>query len=44
MVNLPFKKNLDRAMVDIEWRFLFPEAFVEVLSHIYSDHNPFLLR
>ena len=45
MVNLLLKKRwIDRAVVDVEWRFLFPEAFVEVLPCIYSNHNPLLLR
>ena len=37
-------KRLDRAVVDAEWRFLCPNAFVEVLPRIYSDHHPLLLR
>ena len=37
-------KRLDRAVADVGWRLLYPEAFVEVLPRIYSDHNPLFLR
>jgi len=37
-------KKLDRALVDLEWRDKFPEAFVENLGRLHSDHHPILLR
>lgn len=37
-------KKLDRVVADMGWRLRFPEAFVEVLPRIYSDHNPLFLR
>jgi hypothetical protein len=37
-------KKLDRAIANINWRLSFPEAFVEVLCRLHSDHNPLLLR
>lgn len=37
-------KRLDRALGDVAWRFLFPEAFVEHLAQVHSDHTPLLLR
>ena len=37
-------KRLDRALVDIDWRGKFPEAFLETLCHVYSNHHPILLR
>lgn len=37
-------KKLDRALVNLQWRLSFPEAFVEVLCRLHSDHNPLLLR
>src|ERR1044072_222170 len=37
-------KRLDRAMGDVSWRMLFPEAYVEHLARVYSDHSPLLLR
>jgi hypothetical protein len=37
-------KKLDRGIANINWRFSFPEAFIEVLYRIHSDHNPLLLR
>jgi hypothetical protein len=36
-------KKLDRALVDLEWRDKFPEAFVENLGRLHSDHHPILL-
>ncbi|XP_057432083.1 uncharacterized protein LOC130724829 [Lotus japonicus] len=37
-------KRLDRALDDVEWRHLFPEAVIENLPRIHSDHCPLLLR
>ena len=37
-------KCLDRVLVDVVWRRTFPEAFVETLPKLYSDHHPILLR
>ncbi|XP_024632727.1 uncharacterized protein [Medicago truncatula] len=37
-------KKLDRGMANVDWRLSFPEAFVEVLCRLHSDHNPLLLR
>lgn len=37
-------KKLDRGMANIDWRLSFPEAFVEVLYRLHSDHHPLLLR
>ena len=37
-------KKLDRALVDLEWRDKFPEAFVENLYKLHSNHLLILLR
>ncbi|GAB2216256.1 hypothetical protein Droror1_Dr00024026 [Drosera rotundifolia] len=37
-------KRLDRALGDFSWLHAFPEAYVEHLSRVYSDHSPLLLR
>lgn len=37
-------KKLDRALANLQWRLGFPEAFVEVLCRLHSNHNPLLLR
>lgn len=37
-------KKLDRKLANVDWWFAFPEAFVEVLCRLHSDHNPILLR
>ncbi|PNY03456.1 RNA-directed DNA polymerase (reverse transcriptase) [Trifolium pratense] len=37
-------KKLDRGLANVEWRLAFPEAFVEVLFRLHSDHNPLLIR
>ena len=37
-------KRLNRALSDVSWRHLFPEAYVETLSCAHSDHYPLLLR
>ncbi|PNY05589.1 ribonuclease H [Trifolium pratense] len=37
-------KKLDRGLANVTWRLAFPEAFVEVLCRLHSDHNPLLLR
>nr|KYP50120.1 hypothetical protein KK1_028103 [Cajanus cajan] len=31
-------------MCDIPWQLTFPEAFVENLCRVYSDHCPILVR
>lgn len=37
-------KRLDRGLANLQWRLKFPEAFIEVLCRMHSDHNPLLLR
>nr|KYP46578.1 Transposon TX1 uncharacterized [Cajanus cajan] len=37
-------KRLDRALCDTQWQTLFPNAFVENLCRVYSDHCPLLVR
>lgn len=37
-------KRLDRGIANLDWRLVFPEAFVEVLCILHSNHNPLLLR
>ena len=37
-------KRLDRALASLTWRHLFPEAYIEVLGKLHSDHFPLLLR
>src|ERR1044072_7944838 len=41
---LVLSKRLDRAVADIDWRLAFPNAFVEVLNRVHSDHCPILLH
>lgn len=37
-------KKLDRGLANLQWRLKFPNAFIEVLCRLHSDHNPLLLR
>jgi len=37
-------RRLDRGLCDVDWRLSFPEAIVEHLVRLQSDHNPILLR
>lgn len=37
-------KRLDRGLADMSWQWVFPDAYVEVLNRVHSDHNPLLLR
>lgn len=37
-------KKLDRGIANLQWRLAFPEAFIEVLCRLHSDHNPLFLR
>lgn len=37
-------KKLDRGLANLQWRLHFPEAYIEVLCRLHSDHNPLLLR
>lgn len=37
-------KKLDRGLANLQWRLGFPEAFIEVLCRLHSDHNPLFLR
>ncbi|XP_020225484.1 uncharacterized protein LOC109807377 [Cajanus cajan] len=37
-------KHLDKALCDTHWQTLFPNAFVENLFQVYSDHCPLLVR
>nr|KYP38982.1 hypothetical protein KK1_039728 [Cajanus cajan] len=36
-------KRLDRAVCNVAWQAMFPEAYVENLCRVYSDHCPLLL-
>lgn len=36
-------KKLDRGLANLQWRLKFPEAFIEVLCRLHSDHNPLYL-
>lgn len=36
--------RLDRALCNVEWSLLFPEASVHHLPRTCSDHNPILLK
>lgn len=37
-------KRLGRALRDVEWRVVFPNAFVEILNRINSDHYLLLIH
>lgn len=37
-------KKLDRGLATKEWKDAFPEAFIEVLCRLHSDHNTVLVR
>ncbi|KAJ1421151.1 Endonuclease/exonuclease/phosphatase superfamily [Sesbania bispinosa] len=37
-------KRLDRVLVDCDWRLMMPDAFVEVMCRIKSDHAPIILH
>ncbi|PNX93586.1 ribonuclease H, partial [Trifolium pratense] len=37
-------KKLDRGIANLPWQLAFPEAYVEVLCRLHSDHHPLLLR
>ncbi|XP_057420165.1 uncharacterized protein LOC130714278 [Lotus japonicus] len=37
-------KRLDRGMGDAAWRLAFPEAYVEALNRVHSDHCPLLVH
>jgi hypothetical protein len=37
-------KKLDRGMANLDWRLSFPEAYLETLCRVSSDHNPILMR
>ncbi|CAJ2665276.1 unnamed protein product [Trifolium pratense] len=37
-------KKLDRGMANLQWRLIFPEAYLETLCRSNSDHNPIILR
>lgn len=39
----PLMLRLDRALVDMDWRFMFPEGFVTHLPRIIWDHAPVLV-
>lgn len=41
--NRSIAKKLDRGLANLQCRLDFSEAFVEVLCHLHSDHNPILL-
>ena len=40
----PMLKRLDRVVADFPWRLLFPNACVEALPRLHSDHCPLFLR
>ncbi|XP_072071679.1 uncharacterized protein [Arachis hypogaea] len=37
-------KKLDRAVINQDWRLMFPEAYTEVLARLHSDHCPLFTR
>jgi hypothetical protein len=37
-------KWLDIVLAFLDWQTSFPEAYVETLCKLYSDHNPIILR
>ncbi|KAK7393822.1 hypothetical protein VNO78_22386 [Psophocarpus tetragonolobus] len=37
-VGLVLAKKLDRALISHEWCMVFPEAFVETICRVYSNH------
>lgn len=37
------KARLDRALVKVDWRHLYPEGMVRHLPPLYSDHCPLLI-
>ena len=37
-------KRLDRAVVNLSWRRAFPEAYLETLCKMYTNHHPILMR
>lgn len=41
---LILSKRLDRALSDIDWRTAFPDATVEVITRVHSDHSPLLVQ
>ncbi|XP_057432951.1 uncharacterized protein LOC130725777 [Lotus japonicus] len=41
---LILSKRLDRALGDMEWKVAFPDAVVDVLNRVHSDHCPILLQ
>ena len=42
--SMPLYKRVDRALACGNWRALFPEAYVENLCHLHSDHCPILIH
>lgn len=36
-------ERLDRALSNVEWRLLYPDALVRHLPNLHSDHNPILI-
>lgn len=41
---LQVAKKFDRAIINQEWRLLFPEAYDEVLACLHSDHCSLLIH
>ncbi|XP_057418470.1 uncharacterized protein LOC130712668 [Lotus japonicus] len=37
-------KKLDRGLGDVDWRMAFPEATIEILHRLHSDHCPLLVH
>ncbi|XP_072087912.1 uncharacterized protein [Arachis hypogaea] len=37
-------KKLDRAVINQDWRLMFPEAYTEVMARLYADHYPLFTR
>lgn len=37
------KQNIDRVLVNVQWRILFPHAYALALPMISSDHSPIIL-
>lgn len=42
--NRLISRKLDRGLASIDWKVLFPEAFVEVLCRVHPDHSPLFVR
>lgn len=43
-VHSRIERRLDKALCNMDWRTGWPNAFVQHLPQIYSDHSPILLN